>query len=101
MNTEDKLEMLEEELKALKTSYEQNASEIIIYEASAPTPGGGVTPTQITFDTVDGLPAMASVRGAIVKRVPYSSGAKWIISGTIFATVFRVYSMQEGTLTVQ
>ena len=100
MNTEDKLQTLEDELKALKTSYEQNASEIIIYEASAPVPGGA-TPTKITFDTVDGLPAIASLRGAIVKRVPYSNGAKWIISGDIFTTTFRVYSMQEGTITVQ
>ena len=101
MNTEDKLQQLEDELKALKIAYQQSASEIIVYTASAPYPNDGTTPTEIIFDTVDGTPAIASLRGIKARRVPYSDGAKWIINGEVYGSTMRVYSMQEGTIIIQ
>lgn len=99
MNAETKIKELNDEIKALKTAYDRNASEIVVYTFSQATQSTGYVTYQITFTTDDGSNAIASLDGADSKRVPFEGGARWITS-YIYKSPIKVHSMQKGTITI-
>lgn len=99
MNAETKIKELNDEIKALKTAYGRNASEIVVYTFSKSTQSTGYVSYQITFTTDDGSNAIASLEGAEAKRVPFEGGARWIASYIIRSPI-KVHSMQKGAITI-
>ena len=108
---ENKLEALESELKALKTTFNRASSSLQIYvnllhfetttdEVVITGPDAatyyGAERVELTLDAIGGVNALAVVemtgnynsgviyRPPIVRRVPYNGGAKWIIESWPF-----------------
>ena len=99
MNAEMKIKELNDEVRALKATYERSASEIVAYTFTATAPETGYVSHTITFRTEDGSNAIASLDNANARRVPFEGGARWITI-EIYSSTIRVHSMQMGTISI-
>ena len=128
MSTEKVLADLENEVKALKTAYEQTALQLpvftysidfrttlnkmkVTYPGGTPVEFDGIGRVEITFTSSRGANALAFLEvknndagtetvAIKYRRVPYSGGAKWILFGINTETVYtiQVQTAMQGTL---
>lgn len=98
MNTNDQIKGLNDELRALKSTFSMSAYNLVIYTYEINPIHSGSDDYEITFTTEDGTPAIAAIENVYARRVPFNGGAKWKVSETL-ASVVRVHSVQKGTLT--
>lgn len=97
MNANDKIKELNDELRALKSTFSMSAYNLVIYTYELDPIHSGSDDYEITFITEDGADAIAAIENVYARRVPFNGGAKWKVSQTL-ASVIRVHSMQKGTL---
>lgn len=107
MNAENKIMELNRELKAIKSSYEQTSTNLILYHYDMNVPLIHIgdyyfIEKEVTFTTDNGANVIASIEGATYYRMPYSGGAKFYLRrkiGDVNEPV-RLHTMQEGTITI-
>ena len=133
-SVEKQVTALEEEMKAIKTTFAMASTSLSVYVANltfTTTPDQvtitgpdaatywGEERVVLTFDTIGGVNAIAALefsgsynsgviyRPPVVRRVPYTGGARWVIEtwpsgdGTGVTFNFTVCSSAEGTLTAE
>ena len=100
MRTENQIKALNDELRAIKTAYEQMSYSLILYtyELDLDLSGYFISKTVI-FDTDDGSNAIASIEGAVYDRMPYEGGAKFFLYSKQ-ANAVKLHTMQTGEITI-
>lgn len=94
------LKRLNDEVRAIKASYMQQASNIITYSHTIEVEESGYKKYTVTFNTDDGSNAIAVLLNAVAMRLPYEGGAQWITE-EVYDTTLIVRSIQNGEVTVE
>ena len=104
MRTENQLKSLNDELRAIKTAYEQVAYSLILYTYELNLDGFYIGDIYyinktVIFNTDDGSNAIASIEGAVYDRMPYEGGAKFFIYSKQ-GSVIKLHTMQTGEVVI-
>lgn len=99
-STTRELKNLSDEVRAIKASYAQQASNIITYTHTVEVEEIGEQRYIVTFTTDDGSNAIAVLLNAIATRLPYDGGAQWATS-EVYKTTLIVRSIQKGEVSVE
>lgn len=99
MNTGAKIKELNDELRAVKTAYEQNAYNLILYDYVLDIEEEYFISKTVTLDTEDGSNAIISLEGATYTRMPYEGGARIYVYNRQGDRIV-LHSMQKGTVTI-
>lgn len=100
MRAEDKIKELNDELRAIKTAYEQVPYNLVLYtyELNLDLSKPFIEKT-VVLDTDDGSNAIASIEGAVYDRMPYEGGAKFFLYYKLGNSV-KLHTMQKGVITI-
>ena len=99
MNASSKIKELNDELRAIKTAYEQNAHNLVLYEYPLDIEEGYFISKTVTFATEEGANTLATIEGATYIRMPYEGGAKFYLYNGQGNRVV-LHSLQKGTVTI-
>lgn len=102
MKTEDKLKELNDELRAIKTAYEQMSYNLVLYTYELDLEEYYIGDTYfiqktVIFNTEDGSNTIASIEGAVYDRMPYEGGAKFFIYSRQ-GDVIKLHTIQKGEI---
>lgn len=99
MNTETKIKEINDEVRAIKTYYDQASSNLILYTYELTVPDFYFIDLTVTLATEDGSNAIAYIEGASYDRMPYEGGAKFYLY-TKLGNAVKLHTMQKGTITI-
>lgn len=99
MNAETKIKEIDDEVRAIKTFYDQATSNLILYTYELTVPDFYFIELTVTLATEDGSNAIAYIEGASYDRMPYEGGAKFYLYTKLGDTV-KLHTMQKGTITI-
>lgn len=99
MNASIKIKELNDELKAIKTAYAQNAHNLILYDYPLSVEGEYFISKTVTFTTEDGSNTLATIEGATYIRMPFEGGAKFYLYNRQGNSIV-LHSLQKGTATI-
>ena len=101
MNAETKIKEINDEIKAIKTYYDQASSNLILYTYELDLEVSWIFISKtVTLDTEDGSNAIAYIEGASYDRMPYEGGAKFYLYTKLGNDVVKLHTMQKGTITI-
>ena len=99
MNAETKIKEINDEVRAIKTYYDQASSNLILYTYELTVPDFYFIDLTVTLATEDGSNAIAYIEGASYDRMPYEGGAKFYLY-TKLGNAVKLHTMQKGTITI-
>lgn len=99
MNSSVRIKELNDELKALKSTFEMSAYNLVIYTYEIDVTALIGVQFTVTFTTDDGINAIAAIENAYARRVPFNGGARWKVDRALAITL-KVHSMQKGELSI-
>ena len=100
MNAESKLKELNDELRAIKATYDQASYNLVLYTFDLDLGNSYILSTTVTFDTEDGSNTIAFIEGAVYDRMPYEGGAKFYLYTRQGNGDIKLHSVQKGTVTI-
>ena len=99
MNAETKIKEINDEVRAIKTYYDQASSNLILYTYELTVPDFYFIDLTVTLATEDGSNAIAYIEGASYDKMPYEGGAKFYLY-TKLGNAVKLHTMQKGTITI-
>lgn len=100
MNAEIIIKEMNDEVRAIKTYYDQTSSNLILYTYELDFSESIIFISKtVIFSTEDNSNAIAYIEGASYDRMPYEGGAKFYLYRKLSDSV-KLHTMQKGTVTV-
>lgn len=104
MREEAIIKSMQDEVRAIKTAYNEAASNIVLYTYVLDVPVIQIGDYEyilktITFRTNNRSNVIASIEGATYERLPYEGGAQFYLIRKLGQEV-KLHSMQEGEIEI-
>lgn len=99
MNASIEIKELNDELRAIKAAYAQNARNLVLYDYPLDIEGEYFISKTVTFVTSDGSNTLVTIEGATYIRMPFEGGAKFYLYNRQGNNVV-LHSLQRGTVII-